>query len=307
MLLCTSGTAAVNFHPAVVEADLSAVPMIVVTADRPPELRDVGAPQTIDQTHLFGNAVRWFHDPGVADAALAGTWRSLARRVIEAAATGPVHLNLPFRDPLVGRPGELPPRRGGRRVDGAREAAHPPLRRCHRRTRSGAGSDPRRRSQRCRCRRRGRARRGNPVAGARRPDVGRTRPFGHGDGVRRAAPAPRVRRRPHAARCRARRPAGRLEVAGRMDRPVRRDRRTGRRPGGDRPRPRRRRPPRSPRLAGAGGQAERRDRHPVAGPLAVRRRAGRAGDRAGARRPGRAHRAGGGPDRRPRRCRRTPS
>jgi 2-succinyl-5-enolpyruvyl-6-hydroxy-3-cyclohexene-1-carboxylate synthase len=111
-LLCTSGTAAANFHPAVVEADLSAVPMIVVTADRPPELRDVGAPQTIDQTHLFGHAVRWFHDPGVADGTLAATWRSLARRVIEAAATGPVHLNLPFRDPLVGRPGELPPRLG---------------------------------------------------------------------------------------------------------------------------------------------------------------------------------------------------
>jgi 2-succinyl-5-enolpyruvyl-6-hydroxy-3-cyclohexene-1-carboxylate synthase len=110
VLLCTSGTAAANFHPAVVEADLSAVPMIVVTADRPPELRDVGAPQTIDQTHLYGHAVRWFHDPGVADAGLAATWRSLARRVIEAAATGPVHLNLPFRDPLVGRPGELPPR-----------------------------------------------------------------------------------------------------------------------------------------------------------------------------------------------------
>jgi 2-succinyl-5-enolpyruvyl-6-hydroxy-3-cyclohexene-1-carboxylate synthase len=111
VLLCTSGTAAANFHPAVVEADLSAVPMLVVTADRPPELRDVGAPQTIDQTHLYGHAVRWFHDPGVADAALASTWRSLARRAIEAAATGPVHLNLPFRDPLVGRPGALPPRR----------------------------------------------------------------------------------------------------------------------------------------------------------------------------------------------------
>jgi 2-succinyl-5-enolpyruvyl-6-hydroxy-3-cyclohexene-1-carboxylate synthase len=108
VLLCTSGTAAANLHPAVVEADLSAVPMLVVTADRPPELRDVGAPQTIDQTHLYGHAVRWFHDPGVADAALAGTWRSLARRAREAAATGPVHLNLPFRDPLVGRSGDLP-------------------------------------------------------------------------------------------------------------------------------------------------------------------------------------------------------
>lgn len=109
VLLCTSGTAAANFHPAVVEAGLSEVPMLVVTADRPPELRDVGAPQTIDQTHLFGRSVRWFHDPGVPDAAAAGSWRSLAVRALRAATDGPVHLNLPFREPLVGEPGELPP------------------------------------------------------------------------------------------------------------------------------------------------------------------------------------------------------
>ena len=72
VLLCTSGTAAANFHPAVVEAGLSDVPMLVVTADRPPELRDVGAPQTIDQTGLYGRSVRWFHDPGVADPARGG-------------------------------------------------------------------------------------------------------------------------------------------------------------------------------------------------------------------------------------------
>jgi 2-succinyl-5-enolpyruvyl-6-hydroxy-3-cyclohexene-1-carboxylate synthase len=111
VLLSTSGTAAANFHPAVVEAELSDVPMLVVTADRPPELREVGAPQTIDQSHLFGRSVRWFFDPGVADARLAHTWRSLARRAFDVAATGPVHLNLPFRDPLVGRPGPLPPGR----------------------------------------------------------------------------------------------------------------------------------------------------------------------------------------------------
>jgi 2-succinyl-5-enolpyruvyl-6-hydroxy-3-cyclohexene-1-carboxylate synthase len=110
VLLCTSGTAAANFHPAVVEAGLSDVPMLVVTADRPPELRDVGAPQTIDQTHLFGRSVRWFHDPGVTDADTAPTWRSLAARAFAAAVDGPVHLNLPFRDPLVGEPGDLPPR-----------------------------------------------------------------------------------------------------------------------------------------------------------------------------------------------------
>ncbi len=115
VVLCTSGTAAANLHPAVVEASLSAVPMLVVTADRPPELRDVGAPQTIDQTHLFGRAVRWFHDPGVADAAGWGTWRSLARRAFAAsvgtrpADAGPVHLNLSFREPLLGQARDLPP------------------------------------------------------------------------------------------------------------------------------------------------------------------------------------------------------
>ncbi len=110
VLLCTSGTAAANFHPAVVEAGLSDVPMLVVTSDRPPELRDVGAPQTIDQTHLFSRSVRWFHDPGVPDAAGASTWRSLAFRASNAARHGPVHLNLPFREPLTGTPVELPPR-----------------------------------------------------------------------------------------------------------------------------------------------------------------------------------------------------
>ena len=109
-LLCTSGTAAANFLPAVVEAGLSDVPMLVVTADRPPELRDVGAPQTIDQSHLYGRAVRWFHDPGIADAAAAGSWRSLARRAFAASGSGPVHLNVPFREPFLGEVGELPPR-----------------------------------------------------------------------------------------------------------------------------------------------------------------------------------------------------
>jgi len=105
--LCTSGTAAAHFHAAVVEADLSGVPMIVVTADRPPELRDVGAPQTIDQTRLFGSVVRWFHDPGVADWSTRGSWGSLAAHAVSSAKgldPGPVHLNLPFREPLVGKP-----------------------------------------------------------------------------------------------------------------------------------------------------------------------------------------------------------
>ncbi len=107
ILLCTSGTAAVNFHPAVVEAGLSEIPMIVATADRPPELRGIGSPQTIDQLELYGRSVRWFHDAALPDEAEPSTWRPLAQRVFSTAETGPVHLNLPFREPLVGEPGEL--------------------------------------------------------------------------------------------------------------------------------------------------------------------------------------------------------
>jgi 2-succinyl-5-enolpyruvyl-6-hydroxy-3-cyclohexene-1-carboxylate synthase len=109
-LLCTSGTAAANFLPAVVEAHHSRVPMIVCTADRPPELRDAGAGQTIDQTKLYGAAVRWFHEANVPtprpenDGALGAEWRALASRAVAVstgAPRGPVHLNLPFREPLV--------------------------------------------------------------------------------------------------------------------------------------------------------------------------------------------------------------
>lgn len=117
VVLCSSGTAGTHFHAAVVEADLSSVPMLVLTADRPAELRDVGAAQTIDQTHLFGSAVRWYHDPGVPSDDNARTWRSLARRAVRATLEvrpGPVHLNLPFREPLVGEAGPLP---GGSAAD----------------------------------------------------------------------------------------------------------------------------------------------------------------------------------------------
>lgn len=113
ILLCTSGTAATHFHGAVVEAHQSNVPMIVCTADRPPELLDVGAPQTIDQAHLFGTAVRWFHDPGVPSMDAASSWRALSARAFGTAVgarPGPVHLNLPFREPLLGTVKELPVR-----------------------------------------------------------------------------------------------------------------------------------------------------------------------------------------------------
>ena len=114
LVVCTSGTAAAELHAAVVEAHQAEVPLVVCTADRPPELREVAAPQTIDQTHLFGGAVRAYADPGVPDVALAPRWRSLVSRAIADATgpwPGPVHLNLPFRDPLVGVPDELPPGR----------------------------------------------------------------------------------------------------------------------------------------------------------------------------------------------------
>lgn len=120
VLVTTSGTAAAELHAAVVEADLARVPMLACTADRPPELRDVGAPQTIDQHRLFGEAVRWFADPGVANDANRGSWRSLgARSLVETVdgpyGPGPVHLNLPFREPLLGDPtaGRVPPGRDG--------------------------------------------------------------------------------------------------------------------------------------------------------------------------------------------------
>jgi 2-succinyl-5-enolpyruvyl-6-hydroxy-3-cyclohexene-1-carboxylate synthase len=111
IVVTTSGTAAVELHPAVVEADLSDVPMLICTADRPPELHHVGAPQTVEQRLLFADAVRWAFEPGVPDPAAASTWRSLASRAVLETATGPVHLNLAFRDPLVGEPDALPPGR----------------------------------------------------------------------------------------------------------------------------------------------------------------------------------------------------
>ena len=106
-VLCTSGSAAANLHPAVVEADEAGVPLIVLTADRPPELRDVGAGQTIDQLKLYGDAVRWFCEVGTHEADDDGLlhFRSVACRGYAAARgdprPGPVHLNVPWREPLA--------------------------------------------------------------------------------------------------------------------------------------------------------------------------------------------------------------
>jgi 2-succinyl-5-enolpyruvyl-6-hydroxy-3-cyclohexene-1-carboxylate synthase len=103
---CTSGTAAANLSPAVIEAREARVPLIVLTADRPPELREVGAGQTIDQVKLYGDAAKWFFEVGVHDASEDRLrWiRALACRAYWSAITppaGPVHLNFPLREPLV--------------------------------------------------------------------------------------------------------------------------------------------------------------------------------------------------------------
>ncbi|HMB50520.1 MAG TPA: 2-succinyl-5-enolpyruvyl-6-hydroxy-3-cyclohexene-1-carboxylic-acid synthase, partial [Natronoarchaeum rubrum] len=104
-LICTSGTAAANFHPAVIEASQARVPMVLLTADRPPELRDSGANQTIDQEKLYGDAVRWFRDlpePEPTGRKLRRLRTDAARAIAESTGVpaGPVHLNVPFRKPL---------------------------------------------------------------------------------------------------------------------------------------------------------------------------------------------------------------
>ena len=103
---CTSGTAAANLAPAVIEAQQARVPLIVLTADRPPELREVGAGQTIDQLKLYGDATKWFFEVGVGDASPQRMrWiRTLACRAYWTTVDGPpgpVHLNFPLREPLV--------------------------------------------------------------------------------------------------------------------------------------------------------------------------------------------------------------
>ncbi len=105
-IVCTSGTAAANYFPAVVEAYHSRVPLIVLTADRPHELRDIGAPQAIDQIKLFGGFVKWYHEMALpeASATMLTYARNRAAQAVHNAMEenqGPVHLNLPFREPLT--------------------------------------------------------------------------------------------------------------------------------------------------------------------------------------------------------------
>ncbi len=106
VVLGTSGTAVVNFMPAIVEASLARVPLVVLTADRPAELQDRGAPQTIDQVKLYGDHVKWSTELPLADDApetLAHVRSVAGRAVAEALAgpMGPVHVNAPFREPLI--------------------------------------------------------------------------------------------------------------------------------------------------------------------------------------------------------------
>jgi 2-succinyl-5-enolpyruvyl-6-hydroxy-3-cyclohexene-1-carboxylate synthase len=128
---CTSGTAAAHYLPAVIEAHEARVPLLVLTADRPPELREVGAGQAIDQIKLYGTAVKWFFDVGThrATAERLRWMRTLACRAVWTALhdrPGPVHLNFALREPLVldaplptGEPG------GGGRADGRPWASRP--------------------------------------------------------------------------------------------------------------------------------------------------------------------------------------
>lgn len=111
LVLTTSGTAAVQLHAAVVEADLDHVPMLVVTADRPPRLRGVGAPQTIDQVDLYRSSVRWSIDAPLPTDVEPAQWRHVGRdawRGANGPDPGPVHVNLPFDEPLIGVAGALP-------------------------------------------------------------------------------------------------------------------------------------------------------------------------------------------------------
>ena len=133
---CTSGTAAAEYLPAIVEASQSRTPIVALTADRPPRLRGTGANQTIEQTDLYGRYARAYLEPPLpATAADAAAWRDTGLRAVDAALStpaGPVHVNCPFDEPLVpagerievqSRPDAEPePTERGIEEDAAREA-----------------------------------------------------------------------------------------------------------------------------------------------------------------------------------------
>ena len=129
LMVTTSGTAAAELHAGVVEADLAGVPLIVCTADRPPELHGVGAPQTIEQAGLYRHSTRYAADFGVPDEATKPLWRSFASRLVAEATSsplgpGPVHANLPFREPLTGAVDALPPAAASGKAWHAAHRAH---------------------------------------------------------------------------------------------------------------------------------------------------------------------------------------
>lgn len=106
VVLCTSGTAAANYFPAIAEAKISRVPLIILTADRPHELRDVGAPQAIDQIHLYGDHVKWFMEMSLPEDTkeMIRYVRTIAARSVANSLSlpmGAVHLNFPLREPLI--------------------------------------------------------------------------------------------------------------------------------------------------------------------------------------------------------------
>ena len=211
---CTSGTAAANLAPAVAEAHEARVPLLVLTADRPPELRDVGAGQAIDQVKLYGTTAKWFVEVGNLDPGrdAAVHYRALACRAFWTAASGrpgPVHLNFPLREPLAPVQEELDPSDWQGRADGRpwtevlEHCVGPP--RLGRPATGGedgsraAGGDRVRPDSRADGRSSGAAGRGVRLAGAGRAHLGRplrrSRPLARRGALRRAAramPASRI-------------------------------------------------------------------------------------------------------------------
>ena len=277
-LLCTSGTAAANFHPAVLEAHHGRVPMIVCTADRPPELRDTGAGQTVDQVKLYGDAVRWFHEPDVpddrpgvgADVARAGVARGRrgrsGRRPARCTSTcRSASRWCPPATTLVDAPGRSDDRPWTARAPGVRAPsvemldalAHLVADRPRGLVVAGWGAGVAAVD-------RAALRRGRRLAGARRPDL---EPAGarHRHHLRPAAARPRVRRRPPPRRRVAHRRAAHQQAGAAVARPdgrpgARRSRRRVARPAARGERPHGRRPRAAPRRARRRGRRDRRRR-----------------------------------------------